>query len=31
MYDHGYYAAPDGPTAARPYALLVEALARTGR
>ncbi|MEV6011999.1 Ku protein [Streptomyces sp. NPDC051976] len=31
MYDHGYYAAPDGPAAGRPYALLVEALARTGR
>jgi DNA end-binding protein Ku len=31
MYDRGYHAAPDGPAAARPYALLVEALARTGR
>jgi DNA end-binding protein Ku len=31
MFDRGYYAAPDGPAAARPYALLVEALARTGR
>lgn len=31
LYDRGYYAAPDGPAAQRPYALLVEALARTGR
>jgi DNA end-binding protein Ku len=31
LYDRGYCAAPDGPPAQRPYALLVGALARTGR
>ncbi len=31
LYDRAYYAAPDGPAAQRPCALLVEALARTGR
>jgi len=31
LYDRGYFAAPDGQIAQRPYALLVEALARTGR
>jgi hypothetical protein len=29
LYDRPYYAAPDGSAAQRPYALLVEALART--
>ncbi|TQK49882.1 DNA end-binding protein Ku [Streptomyces sp. SLBN-118] len=31
LYDRGYFAGPDGPVAQRPYALLVEALARTAR
>lgn len=31
MYATPYYALPAGPAAGRPYALLVEALARTGR
>lgn len=30
LYERGYYAAPDGQAALRPYALLVEALARAG-
>ncbi|MEW1865420.1 Ku protein [Streptomyces sp. NPDC088194] len=30
LYDRGYDAAPDGPAAVRPYALLGEALARAG-
>ncbi|WP_443043883.1 Ku protein [Streptomyces sp. NBC_00322] len=31
LYDRGYFVCTDGPVAQRPYALLVEALARTGR
>ncbi|MDQ0938669.1 Ku protein [Streptomyces sp. V1I1] len=31
LYDRGYFAGPDGQVAQRPFPLLVEALARTGR